>query len=311
MALDVGQIDRGLRLVSNAVGDAIPGSGELDVDGARWLSASTDDVLGLASDARVREAASAALKRFGLHRAPLTATVALEATLARALGQKAALLAPELWEVLRVLPTWRYAVDDRSRALAHDATVVTDPDDAEHALGQPGLEGLLVDALHPTEGDLAPLPRYAEVCAKHGAALIAVDRYGLGTLGAFGAGVTEHLALQDQVAVSISALGLGLPGTGAVIAADETVISALRGHLGSPLATTVMAVTKAWQIRRDEPQRATRAFDVAQRLLSGLKRLGLDTGPAVTPWIPVWIEKPALCTEWLHTFADASIAMQT
>ncbi len=310
VALDVGQIDRGLRLVSNAVAEAIPGSGEVEVDGGRWLCASTDDVLGLASDARVREAASAAIKRFGLHRAPLAATVAFEATLARALGQKAALIVPDLWEALRVLPTWRFAVDDRSRALAHDATVVADPDEAEQLLAQPALEGLVVDAVHPTEGDLAPLPRYAEVCGKHGSALIAVDRYGLGTLGALGAGVTEHLGLQDQVAVSISSFGYGIPGTGAVIAAEESVIAALRGHLGAPSTPTVLAATKAWQIRRDEPQRATRAFDVAQRLLSGLKRLGLDTGPAVTPWIPVWIGEPSLCAEWLHAFADVSIAMR-
>jgi 8-amino-7-oxononanoate synthase len=309
VALDVGHIDRGLRLVSNASVDAIPSASELEVDGARWLSASTDDVLGLASDPRVREAAASALKKFGLHRASLRTTAEFEATLARALGHRAALVVSELWDLLRVLPTWRFAVDGRARLLAEDATSVRDPDDAETALAA-GLDGVLVDALFPAEGDLAPLPRYAEVCAKVGAALVVVDRLGLGMLGSLGAGAVEHLGVSDQARLTIASFGAAVPGIGAVVAGDDDVITALRGHLTAPPAVTLLASARAWDIVRTEPQRAKRAFDVAQQLLNGLKRCGFDTGPCVTPWIPVWVGEPALCHEWLSAFAEASIAMR-
>ncbi len=302
-------MDRGLRLVFNASVDSVPSAHELEVEGARWFTASTDDVLGLASDARVREATAAALKKFGLHHVPTRALADLEATLARALGHRAAMIVGELWDVLRVLPTWRFAIDSRARQLAEDATSVRDPDEAEAALAT-GLDGVLVDALFPTEGDLAPLPRYAEVCAKVGASLVVVDRLGLGMLGALGAGATEHLGVSDQVRLTIASLGAAVPGVGAVVAGDDEVIAALRGHLGTPPAAAVAATARAWEIVRTEPQRAKRAFDVAQQLLTGLKRCGLDTGPCVTPWIPVWVGEPALCHEWLNAFAEASIAMR-
>lgn len=36
--------------------------------------------------------------------------------------------------------------------------------------------------------------------------------------------------------------------------------------------------------------------------------MGFDAGPAVTPWVPVWVGDATLCQQWLDGLAEASIA---
>ena len=55
---------RGLRgrVVGNARIDALPSANEIESDGSRLIVTSTDDLLGLGNDARVREAVAAAMR---------------------------------------------------------------------------------------------------------------------------------------------------------------------------------------------------------------------------------------------------------
>lgn len=307
--IDLGQIDRGGRLVSNCVVDAVPSAAEVDSRGARWLNVSTDDVLGLAADARVREAFHAAVRKLGLHAAPHSQLQHdLESRLAVFLRRPSVLVAADLASVLRCLPTWRCAVDGRSRALADDATSVVSADEAEVLLATQGVSGVIVEALHPHEGDLAPLPRYAEICDRFRATLIVHDPRGLGAIGPTGGGVVEHLAVRDQVTLEIASLGGALPGAGVVVSGDPEVISVLRGQLEAPLAAQLAATSRALEIAMNEPQRRARLFDVAQRTIVALRALGFDTGPTVTPWVPLWLGDQALCQQWLGALAEAAIA---
>lgn len=135
MLLDAGQLNRGGRLVSNCVAErsAIVGR-----------AGDPRDPLDQRVDRRraragvgppVREALQAALRRVGLHR--LTASEqqhACEARFAALTGHEAALIATDWSAAVRCLPTWRCAVDARSRALAPEATTVMTPDDAEAVL---------------------------------------------------------------------------------------------------------------------------------------------------------------------------------
>ncbi len=310
MPLEAQNLNRDGRLVSNCRVEAVPSASELECGGARWLNASTDDVLGLASDPRVRETFQAALRKMGLGRpADSHLLVDLEQRLSSLLGRPAAVVS-DAASALRALPTWRFAVDARSSDLAEDATRVADPGEADVVLRQGAALGVLVEALHPREGDLAPLPRYLEVCERSHGTLVTVDPLGLGALGPTGAGVGQHLAAQPPTGLSIISLGAAIPGVGAVLAGDEGLVMALKGQLAAPLAAPLAAASKALEVLSGEPQRRSRMFDVAQRLLDGLRERSLDTGPSVTPWVPVWVGDPVVCQRWLEALAEASIAVR-
>ena len=296
--------------MTNCRVDGVPSASEFDCDGARWLNASTDDVLGLASDPRVREAFQAALRKLGLNRPAHSHLKAdLEQRLSTLLGRPTAVVSDPS-SVLRALPTWRLAVEARSSDLAEDATRVADPDQADVLLRQGSLLGLLVEALHPLEGDLAPLPRYVEICERFHITLVTVDPLGLGALGPTGGGACQHLLAQPHLGLSIVSLGAAIPGVGAVLAGDDGLVTSLGGQLAAPVAAPLAAAQKALEVLAAEPQRRARMFDVAQRLLDGLGQRSFDTGPAVTPWVPVWVGDPMVCQRWLDALAEASVAVR-
>lgn len=310
MALDPTVVSRNLRgrMKSNCRVDAVPSASEVESDGARLLMASTDDLLGLGSDARVREAAQTALRKVGLGRNDDSrAQAELEARANSLFGAEAALVISHEDALMPLLPTWRMATEARGRRTIPEAAQIATPEDAESALAHTGMLGLVLEAVHPLEGDLALTPRFAEACQRRHSNLVVIDD-GLGVLGPTGGGAIEHLSLQQQVTLRVLPLGGAIPGMGALVLGDALLIDALRGALPAPPTFWLAASARALDIAATEGARRARLFDVAQKLLTALKGRGFDTGPCVTPWIPVWLGDEALCEQWLSALADLGIA---
>lgn len=296
------------RLKLNCRVDAIPSASEIESEGARLLVSSTDDLLGLGCDARVREAAQNAIRRMGLGRGDGSrAQAEFEARAASMFAAQAALVVSHEEALLALLPTWRMATGLRGRRSVSEAAQVATPEDAEAILAQPEMLGLLLEAVHLHEGDLALLPRFAEACQRRRSNLLVIDE-GLGVLGSTGGGAIEHLSVQAQVAMRVLPLGGAIPGSGALVLGDATLIEALRGALPAPPPHALAASSRAMDIAVTEGARRARVFDVAQKLITALRRSGFDTGPCVTPWIPVWLGDEALCEKWLSALAELGIA---
>lgn len=309
MAIDPSALSRNVRgrIKVNCRVDAIPSASEVESDGARLLMASTDDLLGLGSDARVREAAQTALRKQGLSRTEGSrAQAELEARARSLFGAAGALVVGHEEAVLPLLPTWRLAAEARGRRSIPEAAQVTSPEDAEAALAHEGMLGLVLEAVHPLEGDLALTPRFAEACQRRHSNLIVIDD-GLGVLGPTGGGAIEHLSLQEQVTLRILPLGGAIPGSGALLLGEPELLDALRGALSPPSAMSLAASARALDISATEGARRARLFDVAQKLLTALQKRGFDTGPCVTPWIPIWLGDEALCEQWLSALAELGI----
>ncbi len=310
MAVDLSTLSRNVRgrIKVNCRVDAMPSASEVESDGSRLIVASTDDLLGLGSDARVREAGQTALRKLGLGRTGGTrAQAEFEARASTLFGSEAALVVSHEEALLPLLPTWRMAAEVRGRRGVAEAAQIATPEDAEIALAHPGMVGLILEAVHPLEGDLALTPRYAEVCQRRHSTLVVIDD-GVGVLGPTGGGAIEHLSLQAQVTLRVLPLGGAIPGVGALVLGQADLIEALRGALPAPPAIALATSARALDIAATESARRTRLFDVAQKLLTALKGRGFDTGPCVTPWIPVWLGDEALCEQWLAALAELGIA---
>jgi 8-amino-7-oxononanoate synthase len=291
------------RVMANASISHFVSASEIESDGAKMTVASSADVLGLSLDPRVREGATAALRKFGLDNSGSTQLIQrFEARLAGAFGAPAAMVISDEAALLSLMPTWNWMTHVRSRHWVRDALFISSPEEAEAALEQSPVEGLILEALHVHEGDLTNTPRFAEVCLRRRVALVVMDD-GMGVLGPSGGGAVDHLSLRNQVDVHVLPLGRAIPGTGAVVLGSAGFVEALRGTLPAPPAMAIAASQTALDIVAGEPSRRNRLFDTTHKLLSGLQSLGCDTGPCVTPWIPVWVGDEALCAQWLEGLA--------
>ncbi len=292
------------RVVSNVRIDAILSAAEVESAGARCIQGSTDDLLGLAADVRVREAAIGAIRKFGLAPGPLTRLrEELESRLASHLNLEAAALMPDL-SLLSALPG-RVAAEGRTaRRVDVMASEVLSLDAGNAPIGRL----FVTDALHPFEGDLSPLPRLFEQAQHEQSTVISIEAHGLGVLGATGGGVAEHLGIAGQGDLHLLSLG-ALGGHGWVAAGKRPLVAAVQAFTAAaPSLPSVAATLRALEILHSEPQRRSRAFDVAQRLLNAFRQRGLDTGPCVTPWVPVWLGDEALTDQWLRALLEAGIA---
>jgi 7-keto-8-aminopelargonate synthetase-like enzyme len=151
---------------------------------------------------------------------------------------------------------------------------------------------VVVEGVYSMGGDIAPLPQIAEVAHRYGARLMVDDAHGLGVMGG-GRGAAAHFGITDQVDLIMGTFSKSLASVGGFIAGEEDVIHYIQHH-ARPLifsaampASNAAAVLAAIDIIENEPEHVQRLWENTERMRSGLKQLGFNTGPSVTPIIPI------------------------
>ena len=86
---------------------------------------------------------------------------------------------------------------------------------------------VVTESVFSMDGDLAPLSEIVALKTKHEALLLLDEAHAVGVLGPNGQGLTEHLALQDQVDFQMGTLGKALGSAGGYIAASQDWIDLL------------------------------------------------------------------------------------
>src|SRR3954462_971247 len=171
----------------------------------------------------------------------------------------------------------------------------------ERAAADGGGVLVVVDGVFSMEGDVAPLPQIAELCAAHGARLMVDEAHGAGVLGARGAGTAELFGVEDRVDLRMGTFSKSLASCGGFIAGPHDVIEYLRLQsraflfTASAVPAAIGAALAALRIVRSEegPQLMARVLDNARYLRDGLAGLGLKVveheGDVMTPVVPVLI----------------------
>lgn len=287
-------------------------------DGRRVLMLGSNNYLGLTTDPRVKQAAQDATETFGtsctgsrLQNGTLELHLELERRLANFVSKEAALIFSTGYQV---------NVGVISALVGRGDCIVTDKEDhasiidgAIMALGElkrfahndmSHLERVLekvdedsgalvvVDGLYSVGGDLAPLPEMVELCQKFGARLMVDDAHALGVM-AGGRGTSAHFGVTDQVDLIMGTFSKSFASVGGFIAGTEQVIHFIQHHAralifsAAPPASNVAAALAALDIIENEPEHVERLWAIADRMRSGLSELGFDTGPSVSPIIPI------------------------
>jgi 8-amino-7-oxononanoate synthase len=161
----------------------------------------------------------------------------------------------------------------------------------------PAAEGrtfIVVESLFSMDGDVAPLDRYAELAARHGAELVVDDAHATGLFGAArGSGLCELFGVERRAAAIVSTLGKALGLAGAFVAGPRALIDYLINRCRPFIYTTAVpplllyAAEAALDRLQAEPERRARVLALAGRLRQQLRRRGIDCPPGAGPIVPV------------------------
>ncbi len=172
-----------------------------------------------------------------------------------------------------------------------------DTEAVEAALSQPhhgGRTFLVTESLFSMDGDIAPLPAYSELAARHGAALVVDEAHATGLFGAVrGSGLVEHFGLEGQVAASVSTFGKALGAAGACVAGSAVLIDYLvqtsRPFIFStaPALPQVALIEAALDLAVDSARH--RVLTLAETLRIALVEAGLPRPPGRGPIVPVQV----------------------
>ena len=241
---------RPLRVMSSAQGPIV------SVDGRRVISLSSNDYLGLTHHPRLREAALAAVRDFGVGSGAVR-TIAgtmsmheeLEAELAAWKGVPATLtfqsgfsantgvipvvtgetdlIVSDALNHASIIDGMRLSKAPRKiyphadivalRAILEEAVRDGRPDGA----GPYRLILVVTDGVFSMDGDIAPQPAIVEAAEAHGAAVFVDDAHASGVLGRGGRGSVDHFGLHGRVAIQVGTLSKAIGALGGYVAGSR------------------------------------------------------------------------------------------
>ena len=317
---------RPLRVMSSAQGPIV------SIDDRRLISLSSNDYLGLTHHPRLRAAAEAAVRDFGVGSGAvrtiagtMTMHEALEAELAEFKGTPAVVTFQSGFTAnTGVIPTITGETDlIVSDALNHASIIDgmrlskaprqvyphADVDALREVLRnarENGREGggeyrlilVVTDGVFSMDGDIAPLPGIVEAAEAYGAAVMIDDAHASGVLGRNGRGTVDHFGLHGRVAIQVGTLSKAVGALGGYVAGSTALREILTQRARPFLFSTshppavVAACREAIRVMCDEPELQDRLWANTRRFKAELTRLGFDTGHSETPITPVMMGDP-------------------
>jgi len=300
---------------------------EIRVNGRPMIMVGSNNYLGLAHHPRAKEAAKEAVDRYGVGTCGsrfLTGTLdlheRLEERLAAFLRREAALTFSTGYQTnLGIISTIagkgdHIVIDRMVHASIIDAcrmsfatvhkyrhNAMKDLERLLASLDPAAGKLIVVDGVFSMEGDIADLPGIVPLARKYGARIVVDDAHGIGVLGPTGRGTPEHFGLESEIDLVMGTFSKTFASIGGVVAGARPIISYIKHHarplIFSAAATpgSVASVLAILDMLETQPELRARLWAVTERMRSGFRALGYDTGPSQTPIIPVLVHDDEKC----------------
>lgn len=244
----------------------------LTVNGKRVLNFCSNNYLGLAAHPRIRKAAIAAIKKYGVGPGAVrvlsgtnTLHIKLEELLAKFKKCEAAIaiqggFISNIIAIQTIMGKEDIVISDElNHASIIDAVRIAqignkyiykhnDMHDLEKKLQEitalaktPKTDGskrlilIVTDGVFSMDGDIAPLPEIVKLAKKYGAITMTDDAHGEGVLGSHGRGIVDHFHLHGQVDIEVGTFSKALGVMGGVIAGKKELIEYYR-QKGRPIS---------------------------------------------------------------------------
>ncbi len=152
---------------------------------------------------------------------------------------------------------------------------------------------IVVEGIYSMLGDIAPLKEIAALKQEFGAYLLVDEAHSLGVLGEHGRGLAEAEGVEDQVDFIVGTFSKSLGGIGGYCVSSHRELDILR-YAARPYIFTassspaaIAATRVALSLLRDGKDLREKLWQNAQRFYQGLKSLGLNLGPRLSPVIAI------------------------
>lgn len=299
------------------------------IDGKQVINLSSNNYLGLTTRPELKEAAKAAIDKYGVGTGAVRTIIGtmdiheeLERKLADFKHSEAAL-------VLQSGFTANAAVlgstlsdndlvisDELNHASIIDGVRLTkaarkvykhnDTNDLERVLEETKSGNyrtilIVTDGVFSMDGDIAPLPRIAELAKHYGAVTMVDDAHASGVLGAHGSGTVHHFGLDKEWDISVGTLSKAIGAIGGYAACSQP-LRELMEHRARPFlfstshppSVTATCLAALDLLQSDEGQQLIdQLWDNTRFFKRGLAELGFNTGISETPITPVIVGEGA------------------
>lgn len=294
---------------------------EVIINGKKVLMFGSNCYTGLVNHPKVKEAAIAAIKKYGTGCAGspfLNGTLdihkELEARLAAYAGKEDAMIYSTGFEVnLGVVSTLTgredYIIWDEQdhasiiegRRLSFSQSLKYKHNDMESLEAQlkkcdrDKVKLIVTDGVFSMEGDVANLPEIVRLAKKYDASVMVDEAHGIGVFGRGGRGVCDHFGVSQDVDLIMGTFSKSFASLGGFIACDKEITNFLRHHSRSYIFTasitpaSTAAVLAALDIMESDPGIQERLWDVTHFALEGFRNMGCEIGHTSTPIIPLFI----------------------
>src|SRR5512140_1073944 len=285
-------------------------------DGKKVINLASNNYLGLTTHPKLREAALAATKKYGVGSGAVR-TIAgtmrihmdLEEKIARFKNVEACVVfqsgfAANAGTVSAILGKDDFIISDElnhasiidGARLSRAKIKVFRHKDAAHAeellkeiKDEPGHKLLITDGVFSMDGDIGPLPALCDVAEKYGAIMMVDDAHSSGVLGKNGRGTIDHFGVHGRVDIQVGTLSKAIGALGGYVCGTRDLIEFLY-HRGRPflfstshppsVAATCIA---AFEVLEQEPQRIEKLWENTRYFKKELGNLGFDIGGRNTP----------------------------
>lgn len=151
---------------------------------------------------------------------------------------------------------------------------------------------IVIDGVFSMEGDIARLPEIIALAEKYDAVVMVDDAHGVGVLGDHGRGTCNHFGLTDRTHLIMGTFSKSLASVGGFIAADEDTIHFIQHQARSLIFSasmppgSVASVSAAVDVMLEETWRHEALWRNNDIMRQRLDAAGFNTGPSETPIIP-------------------------
>jgi glycine C-acetyltransferase len=285
-------------------------------DGKKVINLASNNYLGLANHPKLREAAIAATKKYGVGSGAVR-TIAgtmrihleLEEKIARFKNVEACVVfqsgfAANAGTVSAILGKEDFIISDElnhasiidGARLSRAKIKVFRHKDVGHAeellkeiQAEPGHKLLITDGVFSMDGDIGPVDKLSDLAEKYGAIMMVDDAHASGVLGRNGRGSIDHLNCHGRVDIQVGTLSKAIGSLGGYVCGSRDLIEYLyhraRPFLFSTSHPPSVAATciAAFDLLENEPERIERLWDNTRYFKSQLAAAGFNIGGKNTP----------------------------